>query len=180
MNNQPNTSNLLKRDTYKMIKRMEREQLSAYISNIYIKGFEAGRKAATPNTLLDALRDTLISVADIGPTRADAIIKRLSEAMKLGGAAEQPKTQEPTTAATDAVRYKALGNSIAIPPWKWVLKRLCAYYERDATMASLFDGIGGFPLIWEQLNGCGSCLWASEIEEFPLAVTKKHFQGVTA
>lgn len=89
---------------------------------------------------------------------------------------EKGKTRQ----TTDAVRYKALGNSIAIPPWKWVLKRLCAYYERDATMASLFDGIGGFPLIWEQLNGCGSCLWASEIEEFPLAVTKKHFQGVTA
>lgn len=75
----------------------------------------------------------------------------------------------------DNRRYKALGNSIAIPPWKWVLKRLCAQYERDATMASLFDGIGGFPLIWEQLNGKGSCLWASEIEEFPMAVTKKHF-----
>lgn len=89
---------------------------------------------------------------------------------------EKGKTRQ----TTDAVRYKALGNSIAIPPWKWVLKRLCAYYERDATMASLFDGIGGFPLIWEQLNGRGSCLWASEIEEFPLAVTKKHFQGVTA
>lgn len=75
----------------------------------------------------------------------------------------------------DSARYKALGNSIALPPWKWVLKRLCAQYERDATMASLFDGIGGFPLIWEQLNGKGSCLWASEIEEFPMAVTKKHF-----
>ena len=74
---------------------------------------------------------------------------------------------------SDAARYKALGNSIALPPWKWVLKRLCACYERDATMASLFDGIGGFPLIWEQLNGKGSCLWASEIEEFPMAVTKK-------
>jgi DNA (cytosine-5)-methyltransferase 1 len=73
---------------------------------------------------------------------------------------------------SDAARYKALGNSIALPPWKWVLKRLCACYERDATMASLFDGIGGFPLIWEQLNGKGSCLWASEIEEFPMAVTK--------
>lgn len=48
-------------------------------------------------------------------------------------------------------------------------------YERDATMASLFDGIGGFPLLWEQLNGKGSCLWASEIEEFPMAVTRKHF-----
>lgn len=76
---------------------------------------------------------------------------------------------------TDSARYKALGNSIALPPWKWVLKRLCAQYERDATMASLFDGIGGFPLLWEQLNGKGSCLWASEIEEFPMAVTKKHF-----
>lgn len=76
---------------------------------------------------------------------------------------------------TDSARYKALGNSIALPPWKWVLKRLCAQYERDATMASLFDGIGGFPLIWEQLNGRGSCLWASEIDEFPIAVTKYHF-----
>lgn len=73
---------------------------------------------------------------------------------------------------SDAVRYKALGNSIALPPWKWVLKRLCACYERDATMASLFDGIGGFPYIWEQLNGKGTVLWASEIEEFPIAVTK--------
>ena len=77
----------------------------------------------------------------------------------------------------DSPRYKALGNSIALPPWKWVCKRLCACYERDVTMASLFDGIGGFPLIWEQLNGKGSCLWGSEIEEFPIAVTKLRFGG---
>ena len=44
-------------------------------------------------------------------------------------------------------------------------------------MASLFDGIGGFPLIWERLGG--KCLWASEIEEFPIAVTKYHFGGNT-
>lgn len=78
---------------------------------------------------------------------------------------------------TDTARYKALGNSIAIPPWKWVIKRLCAFgYSRDATMASLFDGIGGFPYIWEQINGKGSCLWASEIEDFCIAVTKYHFK----
>lgn len=77
---------------------------------------------------------------------------------------------------SDAARYKALGNSIALPPWKWVLKRLCACYERDATMASLFDGIGGFPYLWEQLNGKGTCLWASEIEEFPIAVTKARIE----
>ena len=79
--------------------------------------------------------------------------------------------------SSDSARYTALGNSIALPPWKWVLKRLCACYERNATMASLFDGIGGFPLIWERLNGPGSCLWASEIGEFPVAVAKKRFCG---
>ena len=77
--------------------------------------------------------------------------------------------------SADSPRYKALGNSIALPPWKWLLKRLRGNYERNATMASLFDGIGGFPLIWEQLNGYGTCLWASEIEEFPIAVTKRRF-----
>ena len=74
---------------------------------------------------------------------------------------------------SDAARYKALGNSIALPSWKWVIKRISAQYERDATMVSLFDGIGGFPHLWEQVNGRGSCLWASEIEDFPMAVTKK-------
>jgi len=76
---------------------------------------------------------------------------------------------------SDSARYKALGNSIALPPWVWLLERLSFYCGDDCTMASLFDGIGGFPLIWETLNGAGTCLWASEIEEFPIAVTKYHF-----
>lgn len=79
--------------------------------------------------------------------------------------------------SSDTARYKALGNSIALPPWRWVLKRLCNQYDRFATMGSLFDGIGGFPLIWEEINGKGSCLWASEIEEFPIAVTKIRIGG---
>ena len=76
---------------------------------------------------------------------------------------------------TDSNRYKALGNSIALPPWMYVLQRVNLCCGEDHTMASLFDGIGGFPLIWEWLNGPGFCLWASEIEEFPIAVTKYHF-----
>lgn len=76
---------------------------------------------------------------------------------------------------SDSPRYKALGNSIALPFWFWLLRRISAQYERPATMASLFDGIGGFPLCWEKCNGKGSALWASEIEEFPIAVTKRRF-----
>ncbi len=76
---------------------------------------------------------------------------------------------------SDSARYKAIGNSIAIPPWTWVLKRLCSYYDRMSTRASLFDGLGGFSLIWEKINGSGSCLWASEIDKFPMSVTEKRF-----
>ena len=76
---------------------------------------------------------------------------------------------------SDSPRYKALGNSIAIPFWFYLLRRISAQYERPATLGSLFDGIGGFPLCWERCNGKGTAIWASEIEEFPIAVTKKHF-----
>ena len=79
------------------------------------------------------------------------------------------------TEDADSQRYKALGNSIAVPSWFYVLQKLTLCCGADCTMASLFDGIGGFPLIWEMLNGRGSCLWASEIEEFPIAVTKVRF-----
>lgn len=75
----------------------------------------------------------------------------------------------------DSPRYKALGNSIAIPFWFYLLRRIAAQYERPATLGSLFDGIGGFPLCWEMCNGKGTAIWASEIEEFPIAVTKKRF-----
>lgn len=80
---------------------------------------------------------------------------------------------------TDVNRYKALGNSIALPSWLYVLEKLSLCCV-EKTMASLFDGIGGFPLLWEWLNGVGTCLWASEIEEFPIAVTKYHFPERTA
>lgn len=75
----------------------------------------------------------------------------------------------------DSPRYKALGNSIALPFWGFLAKRISAQYLRPVTMGSLFDGIGGFPLVFERHNGKGTARWASEIEEFPIAVTKKWF-----
>ena len=44
------------------------------------------------------------------------------------------------------------------------------------TMGSLFDGIGGFPLAAVR-NGIEP-LWASEIEAFPIEVTKTHFPNM--
>lgn len=75
----------------------------------------------------------------------------------------------------DSPKYKALGNSIALPFWDWMLRRMAQYLPEGATLGSLFDGIAGFPLIWERIHGRGTARWASEIEPFPIAVTKKHF-----
>ena len=78
---------------------------------------------------------------------------------------------------SDSPRYKALGNSIALPFWEWMADRMVNVLKKDGvenpTMASLFDGIGGFPLVYSRC-GCKP-VWASEIEEFPIAVTKIRF-----
>lgn len=77
----------------------------------------------------------------------------------------------------DSPRYKALGNSIALPQWWWITCKMAPYLPKRATLGSLFDGIGGFPLVWETYHGKGTAVWASEIEEFPIAVTKEHFKN---
>lgn len=86
-------------------------------------------------------------------------------------------SQGKTRKSSDALRYRALGNSIATPYWEWLAGRMVAVLKEDGTdnptMASLFDGIGGFPLVYQRQGA--TPVWASEIEEFPIAVTKKHF-----
>ena len=49
------------------------------------------------------------------------------------------------------------------------------YLKDKPTIGSFVDGIGGFPLVWETAYGNGTAKWASEIEEFPIAVTKARF-----
>lgn len=80
----------------------------------------------------------------------------------------------------DTPRYKALGNSIALPQWYYVLGGIADRLPDNATLGSLFDGIGGFPYVWAQLHAGRKelCVWTSEIEEFPIAVTKKWFPEV--
>ena len=75
----------------------------------------------------------------------------------------------------DSPRYKALGNSIALPQWFWLVQRMRPYLKEKPTLGSLFDGLGGFPLVWQRAYGEGTARWASEIESFCVAVTKMRF-----
>lgn len=122
--------------------------------------------------------------AVIGEVNMKTVVRRLTplECERLQGfpdgwtdLGEWVDTKGKKHKEADSPRYQALGNSIALPFWFYLLRRISAQYERPATLGSLFDGIGGFPLCWERCNGKGTARWASEIEEFPIAVTKYHF-----
>ena len=76
---------------------------------------------------------------------------------------------------SDSARYRLQGNGIATPFWVWLMKRISAQYERTPTLGSFFDGQASFPMIWENINGKGSAVWASEIEKNAIAVAKYHF-----
>ena len=76
---------------------------------------------------------------------------------------------------SDSARYRIEGNSIARPFWKWLTKRISAYYERTPTMGGLFSGQGGFELCWEEVNGPGTARWSSEIEPNAVAVMRYHW-----
>lgn len=73
--------------------------------------------------------------------------------------------------ASDSAKYKALGNSIALPFWEHLAMRF-AQYGNVRTIGSLFDGIGGFPLVFKRA-GCET-LWTSEIDPFAEKVVKYH------
>lgn len=101
----------------------------------------------------------------------------LSQAGKRAGLKHEGRGDEETTrSGLFYERYEALGNSICLPQWYWLEQKMRPYLPEHATMASLFDGIGGFPLTWEHIFGPGTAVWASEIEAFPIAVTKTYFK----
>lgn len=134
-------------------------------------------------TASDAIAPTLQAAKQVD-IASDYIVRRLTplECERLQGfpdgwtdIGEWVDSKDKPRKPADSARYKALGNSIALPPWFYVLSKLSLCCGADKTMASLFDGIGGFPLIWQTLNGEGTCLWASEIEDFPIAVTQQRF-----
>ena len=75
--------------------------------------------------------------------------------------------------ASDSARYRAIGNSIALPFWEFLAHRFVQMgYVK--TVGSLFDGIGGFPLVFQRAGA--ETLWTSEIEPFCQQVTEARFE----
>ena len=158
-----------------------REDMAAYIASVDCRNFREGGET---NGTLQAKSNGGTSYNLQNTVRTGMIVRRLTpmECERLQGfpdgwtdIGEWRDSKGKMRKPSDSPRYKALGNSIALPFWDWMLRRMARYLPDGATLGSLFDGIAGFPLIWERIHGKGTARWASEIEEFPIAVTKLRF-----
>jgi DNA (cytosine-5)-methyltransferase 1 len=159
-----------------------REDMAAYIASVDCRNFCEGGET---NGTLQAKESGGQSLNLNNTVRQNMVVRRLTpmECERLQGFPDQwtdigewCDSKGNLRKPSDSPRYKALGNSIALPFWDFLAKRISAQYLRPVTMGSLFDGIGGFPLVFERHNGKGAARWASEIEEFPIAVTKLRFR----
>lgn len=99
---------------------------------------------------------------------------------KING--KQPKSELQiakwlTTPISESAQYQMYGNGIALPQWVWTLGRIIETYgEHKPTMASLFDGTGSFPLIWNSILGGAYTVWSSEVNPDAVRVSKYRMQ----
>lgn len=140
---------------------------------------------------LDCMHDQQAIMKTGGQDMPESVVRRLTpnECCALQGfprgwvdLGDWKDSDGKTHKEADTPKYKALGNSIAVGFqnersgfWCWLMKRISAQYERRATMGSVFSGIEGFGLAWAAVNGPESVRWSSEVDEFCIAVIKKHF-----
>lgn len=84
---------------------------------------------------------------------------------------------------TDSAEYKMWGNGMALPNALFFVQRAVAQVAIDTgkgaanvKLGSMFDGSGTMPLCAAM---CGARpVWASEVEPYPIAVTKTHLPGM--
>lgn len=147
-------------------------------------GGDVCRTLITQGTYIGSFSSTLYGMRCLQPTERGYVVRRFTplELERLQGFPDNWTNIGDYTNTNGKVckpSYNkvlfAIGNSITPKVFERPLRQISNQFDYTPTMGSLFDGIGGFPLIWEKINGKGTCLWASEINEFGIAVTKKHF-----
>jgi site-specific DNA-cytosine methylase len=76
----------------------------------------------------------------------------------------------------DGPRYKALGNSMAVPCMAWIGKRIAAQHQGQVRYLSVCSGIEAASVAWEPLGWEPAAF--AEVEKFPSAVLAHHWPQV--
>jgi DNA (cytosine-5)-methyltransferase 1 len=100
-------------------------------------------------------------------------MKHLGDITKIHG--DQIEPVDCITFGSPCQGLSMAGKRLGFDDDRSVLFLDAARIIKEMRIGSLFDGLGGFPLVWQRAYGEGTARWASEIEEFPMAVTKRRF-----
>ena len=87
-----------------------------------------------------------------------------------------PWRGKPAEQCPDGPRYKALGNSMAVPCMAWIGKRIAAQESQPLRYLSVCSGIEAASMAWEPLGWQPAAF--AEVEKFPSAVLAHHWPQV--
>lgn len=87
-----------------------------------------------------------------------------------------PWRGKPPQDCPDGPRYKALGNSMAVPCMAWIGKRIAAQNKERVRYLSVCSGIEAASVAWEPLGWEPAAF--AEVEKFPSAVLAHHWPQV--
>jgi site-specific DNA-cytosine methylase len=87
-----------------------------------------------------------------------------------------PWRGKPAEQCPDGPRYKALGNSMAVPCMAWIGSRIAAQDSEPLRYLSVCSGIEAASMAWEPLGWQPAAF--AEVEKFPSAVLTHHWPQV--
>ena len=87
-----------------------------------------------------------------------------------------PWRGKPAKQCPDGPRYKALGNSMAVPCMAWIGSRIAAQESEPLRYLSVCSGIEAASMAWEPLGWQPAAF--AEVEKFPSAVLAHHWPQV--
>jgi site-specific DNA-cytosine methylase len=87
-----------------------------------------------------------------------------------------PWRGKPAEQCLDGPRYKALGNSMAVPCMAWIGSRIAAQESEPLRYLSVCSGIEAASMAWEPLGWQPAAF--AEVEKFPSAVLTHHWPQV--
>lgn len=79
------SKNILRREDYRRVKKMDRSQFENFCKNLYMQGYQDGRESV-PGIDISQVKDAIAETKGIGANRLEAIMKSIES--KFGGKAD--------------------------------------------------------------------------------------------
>lgn len=75
--------NILRREDYRRVKKMDRSQFENFCKSLYMQGYQDGREPV-PGIDISQVKDVIAETKGIGANRLEAIMKNIEEKFKRG------------------------------------------------------------------------------------------------